>query len=376
EADGTDGPADADRPGEADGTDGPADADRPGEADGTDGPADADRPGEADGTDGPADAGGAERVTLVTCGLLGGLPLHAALLPEAGREPATDCYALDRVLVSYAANARSLTSASAVRDRLTAGSLLSIADPDTPHGKRLPAASAEAGAVGRHFPDDRRVSLGGATATSEAVLRALGQADVLHAACHAISDPASPMESALILSGGARLTVRELSEQRILADGGGLRLAVLSACESAVIGQAAPDEAIGLPAALIEAGAAAVVASLVVVPDSSTALLMARFYDCWLTDGVPPPEALRRAQRWLRDVTNEELLTRYPDLLADVVPAEGFRRRLWERARAHRHPTRWAAFVHIGLLFAPIVVALGPPGPLELDRWAPGPERG
>jgi CHAT domain-containing protein len=296
-----------------------------------------------------AELAGADRITLVTCGLLGGLPLHAALLPGPDGAPAPDRYALDQVLISYAANARSLTSASAVRERLTAGSLLSIADPDTPQGKTLPAASAEARAVGLHFPADRRISLSGADATSDAVLRALGQADVLHAACHAISYPASPMESALILSGGVRLTARELSEQRILADGGGLLLAVLSACESAVIGRAAPDEAIGLPAALIEAGAAAVVASLVVVPDGSTALLMARFYDYWLTDGMPTPEALRSAQRWLRDATNGELLARYPALLADASPAEGFRRRLWERARAHRHPTRWAAFVHIGL---------------------------
>ncbi len=85
----------------------------------------------------------------MTCGLLGGLPLHAALLPGPDGAPAPDRYALDQ----YAANARSMTSASAVRERLTAGSCC------------------------------RRISLSGSDATSDAVLRALGQADVLHASC-------------------------------------------------------------------------------------------------------------------------------------------------------------------------------------------------
>jgi CHAT domain-containing protein len=82
----------------------------------------------------------------------------------------------------------------------------------------------------------------------------------------------------------------------------------------------------------------------------TTALLMARFYEYWLADGLPAPEALRRAQLWLRDTTNEEVLRLHREL-ADIsgIPAEGFRRGLWGRARAHRHPTRWAAFVHIGV---------------------------
>lgn len=291
----------------------------------------------------------ADRVTLIAGGQLGELPLHAALLPAADGQPATGQYALDRTLVSYAPNARSLIRAALLRDRLAPDTLLIIVDPDTPQHKRLPAAPAEASAVSHYFPADRSTSLAGPDATREAVLQALGGTAVLHAACHAISAPADPMESAIILSGGIRLTVKDLADRRVLAEGGGLRLAVLSACESAGIGQAVPDEVIGLPVALIEAGAAAVIASLVAVPDTSTALLMARFYQHWLADGMPTPDALRRAQRWLRDATNEEIFTLYPGLVSsDAIPDDELRRRMWERARPHRHLTRWAAFVHIG----------------------------
>jgi CHAT domain-containing protein len=292
---------------------------------------------------------GVDRLTLVACGPLGGMPLHAALLPGPDGEPAVDRYTLDLALITYAPSARSLSHAAALRDRVTADSLLSIVDPDTPQHRRLPAAHAEASAVGRHFPPDRSTSLTGTQATREAVLQAISRATVLHAACHAISSPADPMESAIILSGGTRLTVRDLTEQQVIADGGGMRLAVLSSCESAVTGQAVPDEVVGLPAALIEAGAAAVIASLGAVPDISTALLMARFYEYWLADGIPAPEALRHAQRWLRDATNDEVMRLHPELVSTSgIPDDGFRRRAWARVRAHRHPTQWAAFVHVG----------------------------
>jgi CHAT domain-containing protein len=38
------------------------------------------------------------------------------------------------------------------------------------------------------------------------------------------------------------------------------------------------------------------------VADDSTALLMAKFYELHMGDGLAPPAALRRAQVWLRPV--------------------------------------------------------------------------
>ncbi|MEI9899403.1 MAG: hypothetical protein WDN31_03885 [Hyphomicrobium sp.] len=41
--------------------------------------------------------------------------------------------------------------------------------------------------------------------------------------------------------------------------------------------------------------------------DAATALLMAKFYDLHLGAGVDPPTALRRAQAWLRQATDDDL---------------------------------------------------------------------
>ena len=80
-----------------------------------------------------------------------------------------------------------------------------------------------------------------------------------------------------------------------------LGLAVLSGCETGLPGTALPDEVIGLPTALAEAGAAGVVASLWSVADESTAQLMGQFYKLWQQDKLTLAEALRRAQINLRE---------------------------------------------------------------------------
>ena len=89
---------------------------------------------------------------------------------------------------------------------------------------------------------------------------------------------------------------------------GNSRLVVLSACQTAVIdARRLPDEAIGLPAGLLQAGVPAVIGTLWSVDDLSTTLLMSRFY-AYHRQGDPatgegplsPAAALRRAQAWLR----------------------------------------------------------------------------
>ena len=89
---------------------------------------------------------------------------------------------------------------------------------------------------------------------------------------------------------------------------GAPRLAVLSACETGLYDAASnPDEFVGLPAAFLELGAAGVIGSLWQVEDRATALLMARFYELHIDEGLSPPAALKQAKAWLRDATNREL---------------------------------------------------------------------
>jgi CHAT domain-containing protein len=109
------------------------------------------------------------------------------------------------------------------------------------------------------------------------------------------------------------LTLGNLLELRL----SGVHLVVLSACETGIPGTDLPDEVIGLPAGLTQAGVAGVVASLWSVRDRSTMLLLVRFYDLWRLEGLVPPEALRRAQIWVRDTTNKEKA----DYFSQFVPA-------------------------------------------------------
>jgi CHAT domain-containing protein len=69
------------------------------------------------------------------------------------------------------------------------------------------------------------------------------------------------------------LTLRDIFALN-LAEQGGLRLAILSACETGMIGTKNADEAISLPTGLLQAGVAAVIASLWAVSDLSTMLLL------------------------------------------------------------------------------------------------------
>ncbi|OUC04903.1 hypothetical protein RY27_30535 [Litorilinea aerophila] len=104
------------------------------------------------------------------------------------------------------------------------------------------------------------------------------------------------MAGGLLLAHDRVLSVADWQELAVQ-----MRLAVLSACETGVPGLELPDEVIGLPAALLQAGCAGVVTSLWSVLAVSTARLMAHFYQAWQREGLSLPQALRRAQMRLRD---------------------------------------------------------------------------
>ena len=57
---------------------------------------------------------------------------------------------------------------------------------------------------------------------------------------------------------------------------------------------------------MLAAGSACVIASLWPVDDAATALLMSKLYDELSEDDLRAPEALRRAQLWLRSLTADE----------------------------------------------------------------------
>lgn len=242
-------------------------------------------------------AGSAE-VVLVPGGLLGLLPLHAAWTPDP-RRPTGRRYALDELAIGYTPNVRALAVARANARKAHADRALVFAEPSPVPAGALPSARYEAAVVRSGFPEVSVV--GGGAATRRAFGRRAPEADVLHLACHGYANLADPLDSGLLVAGG-RITLRDLLDDYRLQ----VRLAVLSACETGLPGTDLPDEVVALPTGLLQAGVAGIVASGWSVPDRATAMLMAEFYRRWARDTIPPGQALRAAQQWLRDTTTQD----------------------------------------------------------------------
>ncbi|MFC9329495.1 CHAT domain-containing protein [Kitasatospora sp. NPDC057015] len=291
-------------------------------------------------------AGDDRPVVFLTGGRLALLPLHAATLP--GR-PGTA--GLDAADIRHAPNTRVLASATATARGRTDDEVLAVgAQGGAPH-LRYAAVEARlaAAALGRG-----RVLDGADARTDDAadtLLTALGRGTVVHFAGHARAVPEDPLTSALLLTGGDTLTMAELLGRRLRA-----RLVVMSACGTGVVGRDLPDEVIGFPAALLQAGVAGVIATLWPVPDDACLLLMLDFYE-GLRASLTPPEALRAAQRRLRDTTAGRLRARLaetrasgtawppPDVLDGCTEAVAFHE---PEERPYAAPENWAAFVYIG----------------------------
>jgi CHAT domain-containing protein len=298
-----------------------------------------------------SELGDAEAVTLVPGGLLGLLPLHAAWRPDSSHATGRE-HAMDRLVISYAPNARSLSVSRAAAERIPSRRVLAVATPGGPGASRpLPLAIQECRAACGSFPSDGTMLH--RNLTVESVAAAMGAADVVHFACHGYADLAVPLDSGLILADGQVLTVRELMSRDLR-----VRLAVLSACETLVPGTELPDEVVSLPTGLLQAGAAGVIASLWTVPDLESAALMVEFYGRWRTDGVGPAQALRDAQVWIRDTPLAEKIALYKSAangLAGWPPAavaDALLDRIARLPAAASGPADlvgWAAFAHVGV---------------------------
>jgi CHAT domain-containing protein len=286
--------------------------------------------------------GPTERATLIPAGLLGLLPLHAAWTPDPSR-PTGRRYALDQVLLTYAPNARASQAAQQLATRVGAGGILAVNDPRPVRAAPLPGAVREIQAALAAFP--RSTHLSGEKATKATVLAAVGDHPVLHFACHGYADAMQPLESSLLLAHDEQLRLRDIMDRHVT----NARLAVLSACETAIAGSDLPDEVVNLPTGFLQTGMAGVIGSLWSVADISTSLLMVRFYQLWRQNGLAPAEALRRAQQWIRDSTNGEKQAAFPDIPALAGPTgSAVMRAFWADARASDHPYYWAAFTYTG----------------------------
>lgn len=116
---------------------------------------------------------------------------------------------------------------------------------------------------------------------------------ILHIATHGKFVPGQPEDSFLVLGNGDPLHIPEIKS---MTDLNAIHLVVLSACETAKGGEDKEGlEVSGISYYFITSGAKAVIASLWLVNDASTALMMQRFYQN-LPKGLSKTEALRQVQ--------------------------------------------------------------------------------
>lgn len=138
-------------------------------------------------------------------------------------------------------------------------------------------------------------------------------------------------------------------------------MAVLSACQTAIADiSELPDEVFSIATILLAAGSACSVASLWSVDDFATALLMTRFYEELFGETAPrPPEALGRAQLWLRRLDEKgerAYLAAHPDLErvfkarvhAGRTPGDRVGSRAGRATWPYSHPQFWAPFIAVG----------------------------
>jgi CHAT domain-containing protein/tetratricopeptide (TPR) repeat protein len=288
---------------------------------------------------------GFSEATLVPVGRLSLLPLPAAA-PEG-------------LTVALTPSARALRAAGAAAEHALSlpPVLLAVGNPlPLPRSMQsLAFAAAEAEALGSMFGPGSHV-LVATKATREGLLSNLEGTTHLHLACHGSFDVDEPLDSGFVLSGGERLTLRDLLDGDL--DLSPARLAVLSACQSGISEyRRVPDEAIGLPAGFLQAGVPGVVSTLWPVNDVSTALLVAEFYRLMLAELLDPAAAMRGAQEFVRISTAQQLdladwfERRYQ--ASGGTDRDAFEAAVYYRAnpegRPFEHPRYWAGFVFTGV---------------------------
>ena len=285
-------------------------------------------------------------VALIATGLLALLPLQAAWTNDSNNLTKRR-YALDHLTFTSIPNARALTAARERTLQASGDGLLIVDDPQ-PVAEPLGTEGYETEFARLLFPRFRL--LRHEQATLDTVLKEMLLYPIWHFNCHGYADVVNPLASGLLMAEKHPLTLQHLLDLH-LSDA---RLAVLSACETALPGITLPNEVISLPMGLLQAGFVGVIASLWKVEYTSTMLLMIRFYDLWRKQAVAAPEALRQAQLWLRDTTTSQKLAYIEQFSMEEGLSPEKAHQLYEYVFIHMPrtcapPYYWAAFNYTGI---------------------------
>ena len=299
---------------------------------------------------------GVKEAILIAGSYLSFLPLHAAW-KEDRDAPTERCYALDVIHFTYAPNAKSVAASQVIAKRALANSILAIDNPR----QDLPNSSREVSAAISSF--STHTVLNSSEARIETVKAHLIESEITHFSCHGTANLTDPLNSGLLMHDGL-LTLKDIFALN-LTEKDGLRLAILSACETGLSGIENADEAISLPTGLLQGGVAAIIASLWSVSDLSTMILLTRFYDFWRIEESEISQALRQAQQWVRDTTNKQKYDYLKVTFQKLVDVQQMSQQAVDellqefmlqytfpygsQARSFAHPFHWAAFMYVGV---------------------------
>jgi len=239
----------------------------------------------------------AHPVELIPTGQLARLPVVAALQWTRQDEEWFDVRVATSGRLHISAAARLLRT-----EANTAVVAITNPSPSTrPDGidlPNLPAARSEGeqltGLIGGiHYT--------GPEATILAATNALADSNrVLHFAVHGNADPNDPELSRIFLSNTEDGRAAELTAKAIARSPINSRLIYLGSCWTGRPGVRLPDEAIGFPTLLLQAGAAGVVAPMWPISDAAAATFSAAFYTAWAVEGTTTGRALAEAMRLTR----------------------------------------------------------------------------
>lgn len=200
----------------------------------------------------------------------------------------------------------------------------------------LRLAEQEARAIGRFVAGSSYV---GPENKSAILLERGPQLGRLHIASHAVFQAHDPLGSYLLLGSDDRLDARSIMKNLQLQ----AELVTLNACTSGLSHVVAGDELLGLPRALLFAGTATVICTLMEVDDFASYLLMVSFYEN-LAHGQRPAQALHHAQNKLRSMTRDEILA----ALTQIDGAEDVADFIAENTYPFAHARYWAPCMLIG----------------------------
>jgi CHAT domain-containing protein len=240
-------------------------------------------------------------LTLIPCGILDAFPLLAVPLEVTDGAGVT---LADRYVASVAPCARALLDSVP-----TLGQRRGVVALGNPYPTHQPLAWGEAEALTLAYLGENAERVFVQYEADRAhLLNALHTAKVVEVSCHAVAAD-DYLQSHLLLANGERFLLADALNGAV-ADMHGLRVLILSACQTAILSlQGALSEVRSLAGGMLQAGARAVLAALWPVDDKATYLLMVRFAQEWFPhmETEPPAAALARAQHWLRTVTNHQL---------------------------------------------------------------------